>query len=66
MLPFLAGEQHGVVYSDLANFVEQLASLQADPKRCRDLGSAGAAAMRLDYDWVRIAEQFVSCMAEFN
>src|SRR5262249_35700198 len=30
MLPFLAGEQHGVVYSTLENFVEGLAGLHDD------------------------------------
>ncbi len=66
MLPFLAGEQHGVVYASPEDFIAQLGALEDDHDRCVSLGKAGAETMRSSYDWLRIAEKLLAYMAEFN
>ncbi len=62
-IPFLAGEEHGVVYSELNNFVQTLSSLLADESRQKRLGEAGTKTAAA-YDWRRIASQLAAWLGE--
>jgi len=58
-LPFLAGEEHGVCYAELTDFIDVLSALMSDPERMARLGASGAACAA-GYDWKQIAERLVS------
>ncbi len=63
-LPFLPGESHGVVYTDLDNFVDRLADLIDDSARCAELGRIARATAERDFDWEPIAGSLLSWMEE--
>ena len=63
-LPFLPGESHGVVYTELDNFVDRLADLIDDPARCSELGRIARATAERDFDWEPIAGSLLSWMEE--
>src|SRR5262249_40216614 len=58
-VPFLSGEEDGVVYADTENMVPTLIRLLADPVRCSELGTRGIRAAQR-YDWTEIAKQMAS------
>jgi glycosyltransferase involved in cell wall biosynthesis len=62
-LPFLSGEEHGVVYASLDQFVDRLSELLSDALRRRTLGERGVAVAR-QYEWKRIAETMVGWLQE--
>ncbi len=62
--PFLRGEGEGVVYSDLANFVNAIGELLDSPERCLALGGRASRAMRERYDWKHTANSLVEWMEE--
>ncbi|HEY2383238.1 MAG TPA: glycosyltransferase family 4 protein [Terriglobia bacterium] len=62
-MPFLSGEENGIVYADTADTVNVLTQLLSDPERCARLGKCGTAAARR-YDWVEIAKQMAVWLAE--
>lgn len=62
-MPFLTGEEDGVVYAEAADTVNVLAQLLSDPDRCAILGERGIAAARR-YDWVEIAKQMAAWLSE--
>jgi glycosyltransferase involved in cell wall biosynthesis len=62
-LPFLKGEEDGVVYATQDDFVETVSSLLSDPGRRTVLGKAGAQAAQ-QYDWKGIAGQMVEWLSE--
>jgi len=59
MVPFLAGEEHGVCYAELDGFIDVLADVMPDPRRMARLGASGVACAAA-YDWKQIAERLVS------
>ncbi len=65
-LPFLRGESDGVVYTDLDNFVPQIALLLNDSERRAAVGKAGHAATQQRFDWRKIAEQMIVCIQELS
>lgn len=60
--PFLAGEEHGMVYSDLEHFSLCLSDLLSNPEKCAGLGRRGQEVSRQNYDWKSIATKLVSWM----
>lgn len=62
--PFLSGEDHGVVYSSLEGFVDELSTLLGQPERRALLGKNARRAMQSRYDWKRIAEGLINWMKE--
>jgi glycosyltransferase involved in cell wall biosynthesis len=62
-IPFLAGEEDGIIYAETADTVNVLTQLLSDPERCRRLGEQGVVAARR-FDWVEIARQMASWLAE--
>jgi len=62
-LPFLRGEEHGIVYAHLDDFIFQVSDLLSDPERMNRLALNGVAAVRM-YDWRQIAETMVGWMKE--
>ena len=65
-IPFLSGEDHGMIYCSLDKFVECLGDLLHAPARRQDLGRKGAQIASGNYEWTRIAETMVSWMQEFR
>ena len=65
-IPFLSGEEHGMVYSSQESFVDALADLLDDPVRRETLGRKGVAVTTANYDWKRIAEIMIRWMIEFR
>jgi glycosyltransferase involved in cell wall biosynthesis len=63
-IPFLSGEEHGMVYCSQESFVDSLADLLDDPHRQQLLGSKGVAVTTANYDWKRIAETMIGWMRE--
>jgi glycosyltransferase involved in cell wall biosynthesis len=63
-MPFLAGEEHGMVYCSLDDFVDRIADLVDTPARCKELGRKGVEVTTANYEWTRIAETMASSMAE--
>jgi len=63
-IPFLSGEQHGMVYCSLDNFVDGVADLLDAPARRNELGRKGVEVTKANYEWTRIAETMASRMAE--
>jgi glycosyltransferase involved in cell wall biosynthesis len=61
-IPFLAGEEHGMVYCALEDFVDCIADLLDAPARCQDLGHKGGQVTRANYEWTRIAEKTVQVL----
>jgi glycosyltransferase involved in cell wall biosynthesis len=61
-MPFLAGEEHGMVYCSLDNFVDRVADLLDDPARCDELGTRGMETTKANYEWTRIAESMVQAL----
>ena len=64
-LPFLSGEEQGVVYAPLPDFVGHLSELLDEPARREGLGRRGREAVESHYDWRRIAESMASWIQEF-
>jgi glycosyltransferase involved in cell wall biosynthesis len=64
-LPFLEGEQHGIVYADLDHFVSSLSQLMSDPAKMSRLGASAAAVVRI-YGWTEIAKTMVAWMEELT
>jgi len=60
---FLAGEEQGVVYAELADFNAELGNLLSDKKRMNVLGQRGREAA-LQYDWRNIAATMASWLEE--
>ncbi len=63
-IPFLSGEEHGLVVARLENFVETLACLLDEPDRIRRLGRNGTSVTGEKYDWERIARRLVAWIRE--
>src|SRR5262249_39761153 len=64
-MPFLSGEEDGIVYTETKNTVQVLSELLSDPDRCRRLGERGVAAAR-KYDWTEIAKQMAAWLRELG
>jgi glycosyltransferase involved in cell wall biosynthesis len=64
-VPFLSGEEDGVLYSDKENTVPMLAKLLANPRRCSELGTRGILAAQR-YDWTEIAKQMAGWLEELT
>ena len=63
-LPFLSGEDHGMVYCPLDSFTDRINALLDDPKRREELGRRGIEITRAKYEWSRIAETMVTWIGE--
>jgi glycosyltransferase involved in cell wall biosynthesis len=64
-VPFLSGEDDGVVYTNVEDTVPRLAKLLSNPAVCAELGSRGVRAARR-YDWTEIAKQMASWLKELT
>jgi len=64
-LPFLAGEEHGMFYSSLVNFVDGIGDLLDAPAQREHLGRNGNEVTSANYEWRRIAETMAAWMTEF-
>ena len=62
-LEFLAGEQHGMVYTDLQTFNVELVRLLSSESLREELGSKAQQAVQ-QYDWRSIADQMANWLAE--
>jgi glycosyltransferase involved in cell wall biosynthesis len=62
-VPFLAGEEDGVIYTETADTVRVLTELLSDRDRCKRLGERGITAAR-KYDWTEIARQMASLLEQ--
>ena len=62
-MPFLRGEEDGVVYTETENTVNALIRLLSDTDSRLKLGERGILAARR-YDWTEIARQLVSWLEE--
>jgi glycosyltransferase involved in cell wall biosynthesis len=62
-VPFLSGEEDGVLYTNLEDTVPMLAKLLSNPVACSELGTRGVTAARR-YDWTEIAKQMASWLQE--
>jgi glycosyltransferase involved in cell wall biosynthesis len=62
-VPFLAGEEDGVVYTETEDTVDALIQLLTDKDRRMKLGERGIEAARR-YDWTEIARQMASWLKE--
>jgi glycosyltransferase involved in cell wall biosynthesis len=65
-IPFLAGEEHGMVYCSLDDFVVRMADLLDNSAWCKELGQNGVKVTGANYEWIRIAETVASRMAELR
>jgi len=65
-LPFLAGEEHGMIYCSLDDFADRIADLLDTPARCGELGRKGVEVTTTNYEWKRIAETMAACMAKLS
>jgi glycosyltransferase involved in cell wall biosynthesis len=63
-MPFLSGEEHGIVYCSQDSFVDHVADLVSDPHRRELLGGKGVAVTTASYDWKRIAQIMIGWMGE--
>jgi glycosyltransferase involved in cell wall biosynthesis len=63
-IPFLAGEEEGMVYSPLETFVDRVGDLLDDPALCRKLGESARNVITQKYEWQQIAETMVSWLKE--
>jgi glycosyltransferase involved in cell wall biosynthesis len=63
-IPFLSGEEHGMVYCSQETFVDHVADLLEDPHRRELLGGKGVAVTTGNYDWRRIAQTMIGWMGE--
>ncbi len=63
-IPFLSGEDHGIIYCLQESFVDQLSDILGDPQRRESLGRKGVAVTSASYDWKRIAETMIGWMNE--
>lgn len=64
-VPFLAGEEDGVVYTNTGDTVATLVNLLSDRAACAELGERAARAGRR-YDWTVIARQMASLLEELG
>jgi len=62
-VPFLAGEEHGVIYATLGDFTEQLAEIFSDGARRQRAERMGVQAAA-KYDWTGIARQLAAWMSD--
>src|SRR5262249_3028995 len=63
-IPFLSGEEHGIVYCSQESFVDHVSDLLSNPERRELLGSKGVAVTTASYDWKRIAQIMIGWMTE--
>jgi glycosyltransferase involved in cell wall biosynthesis len=63
-IPFLSGEEHGIVYCSQDSTVDHIADLLDDSHRRELLGRKGVAVTTASYDWKRIAETMIGLMGE--
>jgi glycosyltransferase involved in cell wall biosynthesis len=63
-LPFLSGEEHGIIYRSLDAFADTIGDLLDDPDRCDRLGRKGQEVTAANFEWRRLAETMVSWMTE--
>jgi glycosyltransferase involved in cell wall biosynthesis len=63
-LPFLSGEDHGMIYCSLDCFADSISSLLDVPERRAELGRKGVEITRAKYEWSRIAETMVTWIGE--
>jgi glycosyltransferase involved in cell wall biosynthesis len=62
-VPFLSGEEHGVVYCGLENFVERLSDVLSNDALRSDLGRRGVA-LATQYEWENITRTMVDWLKE--
>src|SRR5215475_12562540 len=62
-MPFLSGEEDGVVYTRMEDTVDTLIQLLSDKDRRTNLGECGIVAARR-YDWTEIARQMAAWLKE--
>ncbi len=62
-LPFLAGEQQGVIYSRGDEMIASIRDILSDPQRSTRLGNNGHNAVQR-YDWRQIANQLADWMKQ--
>jgi glycosyltransferase involved in cell wall biosynthesis len=65
-IPFLSGEQHGMVYCSPDGFVDRMADLLENRTWCEELGRNGVEVTKANYEWTRIAETMASRIAELG
>jgi glycosyltransferase involved in cell wall biosynthesis len=63
-LPFLSGEEHGMVYASLDTVVDRIGDLLDSPEQSECLGRKGIEITRSNYEWRRIAEKMASWIEE--
>jgi glycosyltransferase involved in cell wall biosynthesis len=63
-IPFLAGEEHGMVHCSLDAFIDEMDALLDNPSRRERLGQKGTAVAQGKYEWRCIAESMLSWMRE--
>jgi glycosyltransferase involved in cell wall biosynthesis len=62
-LPFLSGEEHGIVYASVEQFASRINDLLNDESRRRTLGERGIAVAGR-YEWKRIAKTMADWLQE--
>ena len=63
-IPFLSGEEQGMVYSPPDTFVDRVGDLLDSPSLCKQLGDRGREVTTQNFEWRRIAETMVSWLNE--
>ena len=63
-VPFLGGEEHGMVYASVDACLDRVAELLGNSAVCRQLGERGRDISVGKYQWRSIAETMVSWMKE--
>jgi len=63
-VPFLSGEEHGMVYASVDACLDRVAELLGNSAMCRQLGERGRDISVSKYQWRSIAETMVSWMKE--
>jgi len=65
-VPFLSGEEDGIVYCSLDGFADCIADLLDSPERRDRLGRKGVKVTTANYEWKRIAETMASWMSAIS
>jgi glycosyltransferase involved in cell wall biosynthesis len=63
-MPYLSGEEQGIVYAELTSFVDRLGDLLDQQALCEQLGTRGGQIARNHYDWKSIADSLVKTIEE--